>query len=129
MKQSPWEDKSSLLIQDIPNTFDISLCNEIWGSYITASEYWSVLWYDTVSVGGWFPTSQNTHNDIASYHWRPKSFFITVLTRAHHIFLTSARWIQPTPYHIISLNSILILILTLIYVIDKSSLWVVSCHY
>jgi len=40
MKQSPWEDNSSLLIQDIPHTFDISLLDEIWGSYITASECW-----------------------------------------------------------------------------------------
>jgi len=114
MKQSPWEDNSSLLIQDIPHTFDISLLDEIWGSYITASECWSVLGYFTVSLGGWFPMSKNTPNNTASYHRRPKSFFITVLTNAHHLFKSSMRWIQPTPYHIISLNSILILILTLI---------------
>jgi len=114
MKQSPWEDYSSLLIQDITHTFDISLLNEDWDSYITTSEYWSVLGYNIVFLGGWFPMSQNTPNDTASYPRRPKSFFITVLTRAHHLFVSLARWIQPTPYHIISFSSTLILILTLI---------------
>ena len=57
--------------------------------------------------------SQNTPKDTASYPRRPKSFFITALTKAHHLLISWARLIQPTPYHIISLKSVLILILTL----------------
>jgi hypothetical protein len=37
--------------------------------------------------------------------WR----FITILTTAHHWSLFWARWIQPTPSHLISLRSILML--------------------
>jgi len=56
------------------------------------------------------PSEANSHSAsqkfLASYGtWR----FITMFTRAHHLSLSWARWIQSTTSHTISLRSILIL--------------------